>query len=294
MRSLIALIAVGALAGCGALPPELSPPTKDYFGPLPVANRTPADAALKCLSRTPEVRREGAIFAVHVVSDLTQRVSVDEVGSYVPRDAAGMMVTALALAGVKQVNRVNTAVPEFEIALAKEQILGDGRPQRIENEVVPYRPVRKGAFRGSTYVIDGSITQLDFNTYSEGAEVSFFGAGGGRRVFALTVGADIRVTNTITTDILVSNSYAKQAVGREVYGSIFRFFDDELYDINVGRENVEGLHAGVRWLMAEAAYDIVSGIVGHNGSCDALLPENFGEGEDAADQLRATLESVDP
>jgi len=293
MKQAFSILFAALVAGCGALPEELSAPQASYFGPIPVANRTPADAALECLSATSEVRNSGAIFAVHVVSDLTQRQSVDEVGGYVPRDAAGMLVTALERAGVRQVNRVNTAVPEFEIALAREQILGDGGPQNVAGETVPYRPIRRGALRGSTYVIDGSITQLDFNTYSEGGEFSILGFGAGRRAFALTVGADIRVTDTVTTEIVLGESYSKQAVGREVYGSIFRFFDDELYDVNVGRENLEGLHAGVRWLMAEAAYDIVSEILDHNGSCDALLPENLGTGQDAADNLRLTLANVE-
>lgn len=293
MKPRFKVLALSVLAGCGTLPQELSQPTQEYFGPLPVANVTPADAALQCLSETPEVRNSNVVFAVHVVSDLTQRVSVDEVGSYVPRDAASMLVTALERAGVDQVNRINTAVSEFEIALSREQILGDGGPTQIEGETVPYRPIRRGSFRGSRYVIDGSITQLDFNTYSEGTEVGLFGLGVGRRAYALTVGADLRVTDTVSTEIVMSESYAKQAVGREVYGSIFRFFDDELFDLNVGRENVEGLHAGIRWLMAEAAYDIVSEVLNHDGSCDALLPENFGSGPEAADELRATLARVD-
>ncbi|RMA44159.1 CsgG/HfaB family protein [Rhodophyticola porphyridii] len=293
MKSIFGILALGLVTGCGTLPEELSEPRAQYFGPLPVANLTPADAALQCLSQTPEVRRSNVVFAVHVISDVTQRVSVDEVGPYIPRDAASMLVTALERAGVDQVNRINTAVSEFEIALSREQILGDGGLTQIEGETIPYRPIRRGAFRGSRYVIDGSITQLDFNTYSEGAEIGFFGLGAGRRAFALTVGADLRVTDTVSTEIVMSESYAKQAVGREVYGSIFRFFDDELFDLNLGRENIEGLHAGIRWLMAEAAYDIVSEIVNHGGSCDALLPRNFGSGTEAADELRATLARVE-
>ncbi len=262
-------------------------------GALPVVSDTPADAALACLSETPEVRNSRAVFAVHIISDLTQRVSVDEVGAYVPRDVAGMLVTALDRAGVRQVNRINTAVTEFEIALSREQILGDGGPVNVEGETIPYRPLRRGVLRGSDFVIDGSITQLDFNVYSEGGEVGLFGASAGRRVFALTAGADLRVTNTETTEIVLSNAYSKQAVGREVFGSIFRFFSDELFDVQIGRENIEGLHAGIRWMLAEAAYDIVSEVLNHDGSCDALLPEAFGQGEEALAALNATIDNLE-
>jgi hypothetical protein len=45
-----------------------------------------------------------------------------------------------------------------------------------------------------------------------------------------------------------------------------------MFDIKIGEKSQEGLHAGVRWLMAEAAYDIVSSLVQHNGSCNKYLP----------------------
>lgn len=124
-----------------------------------------------------------------------------------------------------------------------------------------FRPITKGSIRGSDYVIDGAITQLDFNTYSGGGEVLVGGIGGGARAFALTAAADLRVTNTESTRIVRAGSYSKQAVGHEVYASVFRFFSSELFDIKIGDKSQEGLHAGVRWLMAEAAYDIVSSLV---------------------------------
>ncbi|PRY94772.1 Curli production assembly/transport component CsgG [Hasllibacter halocynthiae] len=273
MRGLLSSVAlVGAMASCGPLPPEQSLPRASYNGPIPVVAATPADAALACLSRSPEVRRDGTVFAVHQIGDLTQKIAVDETGGYVPRDVAGMLVTALSRAGVSQVNRINTTVTEFEIARAREQILGDGGPVFVEGEQLPYRPLERGALRGSDVVIDGSITQLDFNTYSSGGQISLFGAGAGRRTFALTVGADVRVTDTRSTELVMAQAYSKQAVGVEVFGSVFRFFDDELFDVNIGRESQEGLHAGLRWMLAEAAYDIVARVTGHDGSCDALLP----------------------
>ena len=191
-----------------------------------------------------------------------------------PRDTAGMLVTALARAGVRQVNRVNTTVTEFEIARAREQILGDGRNVVVEGESLPYRPLERGSLRGSDIVIDGAITQLDFNTYSAGVEGSIFGIGAGQRNFALTVAADIRVTDTRSTELLMAEAYAKQAVGTEIYGSVFRFFDDELFDVQIGSKSQEGLHAGIRWMLAEAAYDIVATTLNYSGSYDQLLPEN--------------------
>jgi len=268
------VVAAIALAGCEDYPPQFSQPRAPYNGAIPIVVATPADAALQCLSRSSAVRNSNRVFSVHIITDLTQKFEADEAGAFVPRDTAGMLVTALSRAGVKQVNRVNTAVTEFEIARAREQILGDGGVTIVEGERLPYRPLERGSLRGSDVVIDGAITQLDFNTFSGGAEGAFFGIGGGRRNFALTVGADLRVTDTRSTELLMAQAYSKQAIGVEVYGSIFRFFDNELFDVKIGSKSQEGLHAGIRWMLAEAAYDIVSTTLNHNGSCDRLLPEN--------------------
>ncbi|WGH78133.1 CsgG/HfaB family protein [Jannaschia ovalis] len=180
LRRAAALACALGLSGCGqlTLPPQFGVPFATYNGTIPVVTATPADAALECLSQTPQVQRSGRIFAVHQITDLTQKIEVDEVGGFVPRDVAGMLVTSLSRAGVRQVNRVNTAVTEFEIARAREQVLGDGRTVVVEGETLPYRPIERGALRGSDIVIDGAITQLDFNTFSRGGEGSFFGVGG--------------------------------------------------------------------------------------------------------------------
>ncbi|HVW91170.1 MAG TPA: CsgG/HfaB family protein [Devosia sp.] len=260
------------LSGCTTLLPSMVEPKPVRYGPVPIATITPADAALECLSRSPEVKRAG-VFAVHVISDQTGKYSQNDEGGYVPRDAASMLVTALQKAGVKQVNRVDTAVTEWEMARAKEQVLGDGHPDTVGDQTVDFRPLLKGSLRGSDYVIDGAITQLDFNTYSGGGEAYLNGVGAGARNFALTVAADIRVTRTQSTEIALARSYSKQAVGTEVEGSVYRFFGNDLFDIDVGEKSQEGLEAGIRWLLADAAYDIVSKIVHHNGSCDKFLPE---------------------
>ena len=264
-------IAVIALTGCTALTP-LTRPKPEFHGPVPIANSTPHDEALVCLSKSSEVRNSGIMLAVHTISDQTNKFNAEE-GSFVPRDAAAMLITALQKAGMKQVNRTNTVVTEWEIARAKEQLLGDGAPATVGNQSVEFRPITKGSIRGSDYVIDGALTQLDFNTYSGGAEATVGGIGGGARAFALTAAADIRVTNTKTTRIVRAGSYAKQAIGTEVFASVFRFFSNEMFDIKIGDKSQEGLHAGIRWLMAEAAYDIVGSLVNHNGACDKYLPQ---------------------
>lgn len=265
------VLAIMALSGCTFFP-QMSRPAAQFHGPVPLATSTPADDALMCLSQAPEVRRLGSVFAVHTISDQTNKVTQEE-GGVVPRDVAGMLVTALQKAGVQQVNRSNTVVTEWEIARAREQILGDGRSVSVGNQTVDFRPITPGALRGSDYVIDGAITQLDFNTYSGGGEATISGIGAGARVFALTTAADLRVTETQSTRIVRAGTYSKQAVGTEVFASVFRFFGNELYDVRIGDRSQEGLHAGIRWVMAEAAYDIVSSIARHDGTCDRYLPQ---------------------
>src|SRR5690606_20471161 len=114
------------------------------------------------------------VLAVHSITDQTNKFNNDE-GGFVPRDAAAMLVTALQKAGIAQVNRSNTVVTEWEIARAKEQILGDGGQTTVGNQTVDFRPITKGSIRGSDYVIDGALTQLDFNTFSGGGEATVGG-----------------------------------------------------------------------------------------------------------------------
>ena len=271
LKASVAALTALALSGCVHLG-EMGRPFDQFSGPVPLATTTPADDALLCLSQTPGVQRSGIVFAVHTVTDQTNKFTSEE-GGVVPRDVAGMLVTALQKAGVRQVNRSNTVVTEWEIARAREQILGDGGSVTVGNQTVDFRPITPGSLRGSDYVIDGAITQLDFNTYSGGAEASVMGFGGGARLYALTVAIDLRVTNTQSTEIVRAGTYSKQAVGTEVFASVFRFFSNDLYDIRIGDKSQEGLHAGLRWVVAEAAYDIVSSLANHDGSCDRYLPE---------------------
>jgi curli biogenesis system outer membrane secretion channel CsgG len=269
-KALAVSAALVGLAGCTTIG-SLGRPIKAYNGAVPLATATPADDALVCLSKTSGVRKSGIIFAVNTITDQTGKFSTDE-GGYVPRDAAGMLISALQKAGVQQVNRANTSVTEWELARAKEQILGDGKPTTVGDQTVDFRPILKGEIRGSDYVIDGTLTQLDFNTFSGGAEALIGGIGAGARYYGLTAAADLRVTDTKTTKIIRAGSYSKQAVGQEVYGSVYRFFSSDLFDIKIGDKSQEGLHAALRWLMAEAAYDIVASATRHDGSCDKYLP----------------------
>ena len=70
------------LAGCQGLPPEFSSPRAAYNGAIPTVVATPADDALECLSNTPNVRNSGRVFSVHVISDLTQKIEVEETGGF--------------------------------------------------------------------------------------------------------------------------------------------------------------------------------------------------------------------
>lgn len=261
------------LAACGVTQPQEGRPSPQFNGPVPVRSATPVDRALTCLAATPEVGASRLTYAVHSVQDLTNKYAVEEDGAPVPRDVAGMLVTQLAKAGVTQVNRSNTAVSEWEIAQARAQLLGDGRTTLVAGRAIPFRPLNKGVLLGSDIVIDGAITQLDYNTWSNALEATVSGIGAGRRAFALTVGADLRVTDTRSTRIVLARSYAKQAVGTEISASIFRFFGEQLFDVKIGDKSQEGLHAGIRWMLGEAAYDIVATLSRHDGSCDRFLPD---------------------
>ncbi|WP_189799608.1 hypothetical protein, partial [Tateyamaria sp. syn59] len=71
----LALCFALAAAGCAPLAEQASLPSKPFAGPVPIKTSTPADAALECLSRMPEVRNSKKVFAVHIINDRTQKYS---------------------------------------------------------------------------------------------------------------------------------------------------------------------------------------------------------------------------
>ncbi len=272
------------VAACTGPPPGEAP-RPPLRGPVPVRGTTPLDPALACLrTRMPE----GADlrFAVWRIPDRTGVTDYDGPGRYVPQAAELMLTTALARTGVRLVNRTGVAVSEWELKQALEKRLGEGEPVTVGERRYPFRPVRMGQLLGSTHTVFGAVTELDFDILSGGVEASVGGLGARARSYYVALGIDIVVADTRTTEIVWARSYRKQIWGREVEAGLFRFFDvnpggngggvggigAELFDIRLGRRENEPVHAGLRWLLAQAAYDIVRDFTGAGTACDAHVP----------------------
>ncbi len=278
------VLALLVLAGC-TVPPPGETPIATVRGPVPVRGLTPLDRALACL-RAKAPKGSDLRFAVHRIPDRTGVSDYDGPGKYVPQAAELMLITALARAGVRQVNRTAVAVSEWELKQALEKRLGEGEPVEVNGRRYPFRPIRMGQLLGSTHTIFGAITELDFDILSGGAEVSVGGVGAKARGYYVSLGVDVVVSDTRTTEIVWARSYRKQIWGREVEAGLFRFFDVnpggngggvggigvELFDIRVGRQENEPIHASLRWVMAQAAYDIVRDFTGVGEVCDAFVP----------------------
>jgi curli biogenesis system outer membrane secretion channel CsgG len=279
----IALLALLAAGGCTAVPPGDRPITVAR-GPLPARAATPMDPALACLRGALPAGLDLRL-AVQSIPDRTGVVDYDGPGAYVTQGAELMMVSALARSGVRQVNRTATNIAEWELQQAMEKRLGDGGKVQVGSATVAFRPVQAGALLGSTHTIYGGITELDFDLQSDGAEAHVAGFGAKARGYYIGVGLDVVVADTRSTEVVLARSYRKQIWGQELEANLFRFWDignggddigefgTELFDIRIGKQQNEPIHQSVRWVVEQAAYEIVRDLAGLGGRCESLVPE---------------------
>ena len=287
MRFLLYAVASALLvSGCAVTPPLGEEPAKLLAGPIPVKTATPITGALKCLSRHGHPNQDIRL-AVGEIPDRTGRFNYQDIGAYMTQGASQMMISALALTGIPQVNRSTTSIAEFELAQALQQRLGEGRPVQAGQQSVLFRPIAKGTLLGSTHYITGAITELDFKVVNNATSVTVGGIGAGAKAYAVQIGLDLAVTDTRTSRIVYANSWRKQAIGYETSANLFRFFDlgvkggafagDVLFDVSIGEQPTEPLQGAVRWAIDSAAYDIVSDIYRTETACDQFLTQGTRE-----------------
>ena len=246
-------------------------------GPAPRANFTPMESHLRCLSH-------------HIPPGLDLRLAVNDLTDGSGAQASGdahstiltqrpdmMFVIALAKTGVRLVNRNSTAVSEWEMKRAMDKQLGEGKPVEVQGKEFAYRPVTAGTIVGSTHFVSGALTELNWSIKSDIAEAGVAGLTAGSRKYYISVGADLMLTNTKTTELVMARSYSKQIVGSELSAGLFRFFamgggtnwgPREIFEFNLGSQANEPVQAAVRWLLELAAYDMVSSLTGADKYCD--------------------------
>ena len=271
------------LAGCAAVPPG-DTPVAVTRGPLPTTTTTPMDDALSCLSKHVP-RNLDMRLAVHSIPDRTGVNDYDGPGSYVTQGAELMMISAFAKTGVRQVNRTATSIAEWELTQAMEKRLGEGSKVMVGDTPVGFRPVQIGYYLGSTHTVYGGITELDFDILSGGFEGQVAGVGGKARGYYISVGLDVVVAESKSTEIVLAKSYRKQIWGQELEANLFRFWDignggddigdfgTELFDLRLGQQKNEPIHQSVRWVVEQAAFEMVRDLAGVGTSCQQLIPE---------------------
>ncbi len=281
--ALLGALVAALLAGC-TVPPPGDTPVAVARGPVPTQTLTPMDPALACvrdkLSRDIDMR-----LAVHSLPDRTGVNDYDGAGAYVTQGAELMMVSALAKAGARQVNRTATSIAEWELGQAMEKRLGEGGQVVVGDTAVAFRPIQVGHYLGSTHTIYGGITELDFDLLSDGIEAHIAGIGGKARGYYIGIGMDVVVADTRSTEIVLARSYRKQIWGQEIEANLFRFWDIggggndigdlgvELFDLRLGRQQNEPIHQSVRWVVEHAAYELVRDLAGLGAACEEHVPE---------------------
>lgn len=294
-KSLVtAVLLVSMLAGC-ATTDDTTRPAATPVGPAPTYAVTQMESALKCLAGVYPAAADLRIGVNDLTDGTGATLSGDTFSKMLTQRPDMMMTIALAKTGARVVNRSSTGVSEWELKQAMQKYIGDGKARinPASKEPIPYRPILAGSLLGSTHYVSGAISELNWNIKSD---VSEFGVGGltlGGRNYRISLGVDLIVTNTTTTEIVMARSYSKQLVGREVSTGLFRFFDvgrasknfgpKEVFEFNLGRQANEPVQTAVRWILETAAYEIVSSLSGVGSSCDDLLPE--GSRPERAEQL---------
>jgi curli production assembly/transport component CsgG/holdfast attachment protein HfaB len=267
-------------------------------GPVPYLNRTPMHAPLVCLRGSTRDSQDVRLGVADFVDGSGASMGDNDVnGRYFSQRPDLMLIVALSKTGVRLVNRTSTAVAEWEMRQAMDRRLGDGKPVVVGQTRFDYRPVRAGELLGSTYYVNGAITEINWSLSSNVEEAGFLGATAGRRTYRVSIAIDIVVTNSLTTEVVFARSYSKQLVGNETGAGVFRFVEAsvmpksrvELFQANIGQKQNEPVQQALRWLVELAGYEVVTSLTGGDVRCDALVP---GRETEATDEEEEAPESV--
>jgi curli biogenesis system outer membrane secretion channel CsgG len=265
--TLLALVAA-VLAGCNTLPTRQAAADEApvITGSAPRRNETPMDPAFVCL-RQAMLAAQPRVASVTVgdVKDYTGKYSQNE-GNAITQGGSLMIYSALGKLGnaIRLHERFDTRIAELELAYADRRQLGDGQLHPVEagKPPVPWVPYFGGSILRSDYYIVGGITEVNYNIASRGAELNIASVGARQRTFTMNVGVDLRIIDTRSLQVLKTVSLQKQITGEEVGVGVFRFFGDELLDLNVGGKSQEPLQLGVRTTIEHGVVELMAAVTG--------------------------------
>lgn len=273
---LLALILLGATAGCAVVPEDLRKETLNegdvplVMSSKPTPNNTPLTAKLSCYGEVLEAAHKSHIgIAVGNIRDYTGKQN-DQEGFLVTQGGALMAYTALGnlAPGITLHERFDTQIADAELNYLSNRQLGDGGMHETidaetgESNEVPWKPYYGGSVLQSDYYIVGGITELNFNIQSGGGELNVNNVGGKGRIYTMNVGVDLRIVGSQTLKVYDTVSVQKQISGYEVGMEIFRFFDNDLWDVYAGAKNQEPLQLAVRMAIESAILELVPSVTG--------------------------------
>jgi curli biogenesis system outer membrane secretion channel CsgG len=265
---LAAVAAAGLLSACSSLPTKQMDPQEApvVTGPTSRRNFTPMEPAFACLSQAMREKKLPPMgVAVGDVKDYTGKYSQNE-GSTITQGGALMIYSALGKLGevIQLQERFDTRIAELELAYTDKRQLGDGRVHTVEagKPAVPWVPYFGGSILRSNYYIVGGITELNYNVASSGFEVAVNSIGAKRRTYTMNIGVDLRIVDTRTLLIARTVSLQKQIVGQEVGAGVYKFFGEQLVDINVGNKSQEPLQLGVRTAIEHGVIELIAAVTG--------------------------------
>ncbi|MFA7439008.1 CsgG/HfaB family protein [Castellaniella sp.] len=264
--SLICLFALGGCAPMMSMHRQAPDEAPVIQGSAPRGNRTPVDGAFVCLANELRARhRPRLAIAVGDVKDYTGKYSQND-GSAITQGGALMVYSALGKMGntIQLQERFDTRIAELELAYIDRRQLGDGSSHPLQTpqgtQAVPWVPYFGGTILRSDYYIVGGITELNYNIQSNGGQVLIGGVGPKARTFTMSIGIDLRIIDTKTLVVVDTVSLQKQIVGFEVGFDTFRFWNDNLFDINIGAKNMEPLQLGVRATLEQGVLDLLGAV----------------------------------
>lgn len=263
----LALSVVVGLAGCALPTQQLAPDEQPVIqGAAARRNYTPLEPAFACMANGIRQKNQPPIgIAVGDVKDYTGKYSQNE-GNAITQGGALMVYSSLGKMGnvVQIQERFDTRIAELELAYTDRRQLGDGRTHSVEpgKPAVPWVPYFGGTILRSQYYIVGGITEVNYNIQSGGFDAAVDLIGVRARTYTMNIGVDLRIIDTRTLVVVKTVSMQKQIRGQEVGAGIYRFFNDNLLDFNIGSKNQEPLQLGVRTTIEHGVLELMAAVTG--------------------------------
>jgi curli biogenesis system outer membrane secretion channel CsgG len=262
--------------------------TSPIGGAPVISNETPYSAALRCMSGVTHTRP--IKIAVGQIVDYTGKTESDGSGRKVTAGAAMMAMTALAKAGVPMVERFDTSILEMDLKYANNKLIADDQPKAPGD----YRKILSGSVLGSDYYVAGGITELNFNIRSENATGDGGGTGTGATkgtfggsLYVMNIAMDLRLVNSITSEVVDVVSLQKQIIGRQVSAGIFDFMGTNFFDASVGESALEPIQLGVRSVIERSMLEMISRAYGASSGACAVSVDYLGGGNPYQQQAMA-------